>query len=156
MSIGAMSTIGRREVFCVLYSKTVLPHRPVCFCWLRAEKCVSNKALQRKPNFREIVFSSAVCPHLAAILQHAVCEATVALCADLHIVGALQQQSLLQVACGLVHVGNAVLAVVSEVLGCFSGQEPQEGQLDCCSVGSRAILSVAELYDRGRGQGIKD
>ena len=113
-------------------------------------------ALQRKPNFREIVFSSAVCPHLAAILQHAVCEATVALCADLHIVGALQQQSLLQVACGLVHVGNAVLAVVSEVLGCFSGQEPQEGQLDCCSVGSRAILSVAELYDRGRGQGIKD
>lgn len=32
MSIGAMSTIGRREVFCVLYSKTVLPHRSVCFC----------------------------------------------------------------------------------------------------------------------------
>ena len=42
MSIGAMSTIGRREVFCVLYSKTVLPHRPVCFCWWWTEKCVNS------------------------------------------------------------------------------------------------------------------
>lgn len=53
MSIGAMSTIGRREVFCVLYSKTVLPHRPVCFCWLRVEKCVnSNLTIQWQFTFK--------------------------------------------------------------------------------------------------------
>lgn len=100
-------------------------------------------------NIKEIIFFwlcvAAVCSHLAAILQHAVCEATVALCADLHVVGALQQQGLLQVACGLVHVGNAVLAVVSEVLGCFSGQKSQEGQLDAGSIGSGAVLSIVEL-----------
>lgn len=46
MSIGAMSTMGRREVFCVLYSKTVLPHRPVCFCGRREEKkSLSTQAL---------------------------------------------------------------------------------------------------------------
>lgn len=32
ISMGAMSTMGRREVFCDLYSITVLPHCPVCFC----------------------------------------------------------------------------------------------------------------------------
>lgn len=31
ISIGAMSTMGRREVFCDLYSITVFPHCPVCF-----------------------------------------------------------------------------------------------------------------------------
>lgn len=31
-SRGAMSTMGRREVFCDRYSITVLPHCPVCFC----------------------------------------------------------------------------------------------------------------------------
>lgn len=31
MSMGAMSTMGRREVFCDRYSMTVLPHLPVCF-----------------------------------------------------------------------------------------------------------------------------
>lgn len=32
ISMGAMSTMGRREVFCDLYSITVLPQCPVCFC----------------------------------------------------------------------------------------------------------------------------
>lgn len=100
------------------------------------------------------LYFAAVCPHLAAILQHAVCEATVALRADLHIVGALQQQTLLQVARGLVHVGNTVLAVVSQVLGRFSGQKPQEGELDTGSYGSRAFLSVAELYKQKRSRAI--
>lgn len=31
MSIGAMSMMGRREVFCDRYSIIVLPHLPVCF-----------------------------------------------------------------------------------------------------------------------------
>ena len=88
--------------------------------------------------------------HRAAILADAVCEAAVALGSDLDIVGALEKQSLLQVARGGVHVGNAVLAVVSEVLGCFIGQKPQEGQLDTGSAGSRAILRVVELYNQTR------
>lgn len=90
-------------------------------------------------------FTAVVCPHLASILHHAVCEATVALCADLHIVGALQQQSLLQVACAKVHVGNTVLTVVGQVLGCLIGQKSQEVELDTGNVGNRPILSVAEL-----------
>lgn len=36
ISMGAMSTMGRREVFCDLYSNIVLPHCPVCLC--RKEK----------------------------------------------------------------------------------------------------------------------
>lgn len=39
MSRGAMSTIGRREVFDDLYSITVLPHFPVCFCWRKEKQC---------------------------------------------------------------------------------------------------------------------
>lgn len=37
-SMGAMSTIGSLDVFWVLYSITVLPHWPVCFCGGK-EKC---------------------------------------------------------------------------------------------------------------------
>jgi len=85
------------------------------------------------------------CTYLAVILQHTVGEATVALSTDLHIVRAHQHQSFLQVSCGLVHIGNAVFAVISEGLGCFSGQKSQESQLD---VGSRAILRIAELWSQ--------
>lgn len=35
ISMGAMSRMGRREVFCDLYSITVLPHFPVCLCRAR-------------------------------------------------------------------------------------------------------------------------
>lgn len=38
MSIGAMSTMGRREVFCERYSMTVLPHFPVCFWGKNGQK----------------------------------------------------------------------------------------------------------------------
>lgn len=89
-----------------------------------------------------------VCSHLAAILQHAVRESAVALCTDLHIVGALQQHGLLQVARALVHVGDAVLAVVGQVLGRLSGQKPQKVQLDTGSNGGRSVLGVAELHQR--------
>lgn len=89
------------------------------------------------------LLDSAYSPHLAAVLHHAVSEAAVALSSDLHVVGALEQQTLLQVAGGCVHVGHAVLAVVGEVLRCFRGQQPQEGQLDTGGVGT--VLSVAEL-----------
>lgn len=88
---------------------------------------------------------SGICTHLAAIVQHTVCETTVALCADFHIVRAQQQQSLLQVTCGLVHVSNAVFAVVSQILAGLSIQKPQEVQLDTGSVGSRTILGIAKL-----------
>ena len=52
----------------------------------------------------------------AAILADAVGETAVALGSDLDVVGSLQQEGLLQVAGGLVHVGDAVLAVVGDVL----------------------------------------
>lgn len=90
--------------------------------------------------------ASEVCSHLAAVLQHAVRESAVALRADLHVIGALQQHSFLQVARVLVHVGNAVLAVVGQVLGRLSGQKSQKVQLDSGSDGSGAVLGVAELH----------
>lgn len=81
----------------------------------------------------------------ATILQYAVGEAAVALSSDLHIIGALQQHSLLQVARGGVHVGHAVLAVVGEVLGGLSGKQPQERHLDGGGVWCQAVVTVVEL-----------
>lgn len=81
----------------------------------------------------------------AAVLQYAVGEAAVALSSDLHVVGALQQHGLLQVARGGVHVGHAVLAVVGEVLGGLGGEQPQEGHLDGGGIGCQAVVAVVEL-----------
>jgi len=85
------------------------------------------------------------CMFLAAVLQDAVGEAAVALGADADVVGALQQQGLLQVARAVLHVGHAVLTVVREVLGRLRGQQPQEGQLHAGGGGRRALLGVAEV-----------
>lgn len=82
----------------------------------------------------------------AAVLQHAVSKAAVAFGSDLHVVGALQQHGLLQVARRGVHVGHAVLAVVGEVLGSLSGQQPQERHLNGGSVGCQAVITIVELY----------
>lgn len=81
----------------------------------------------------------------AAILQYAVGEATIALSSDLHVIGALQQHSLLQVACGGVHVGHTVLAVVGEVLRGLSGKQSQERHLDGGGVWCQAVVTVVEL-----------
>lgn len=83
--------------------------------------------------------------HRAAILQHRIREPAVALSPDLHIIGTLDEQGLLEVASCFVQVGYAVLAVVSDVLGAFSGQQAQEGHLDVGSVGSQVVIPVAEL-----------
>ena len=90
-------------------------------------------------------------PHRASVLHDAVGEAAVALGSDLHVVGALQQQRLLQVARGGVQVGHAVPAVVGEVLGRLGGQQPQEGHLDGGRVGRQAVVAVAELRGAGGG-----
>ncbi len=86
--------------------------------------------------------------HLAAILKYSICKAAVALCSDLHIIGALQQNGLLQVAYGLVHVSNAVLAVVGDGLSGLSRQQSQEVQLDGGSTRSLAAISIAELLEK--------
>lgn len=88
-----------------------------------------------------------VCPqsYRAAVLQYAVGEAAVALSSDLHVIGALQQHGLLQVARGGVHVGHAVLAVVGEVLRGLGGEQPQEGHLDGGGVWCQAVVAVVEL-----------
>lgn len=88
---------------------------------------------------------ASVHSYRATILQHAVGEAAVALSSDLHVIGALQQHSLLQVARRGVHVGHAVLAVVGEVLRDLSGQQPQESHLDGGGVWCQAVVAVVEL-----------
>lgn len=89
----------------------------------------------------------------AAILQGAICEPAIALGSDLHVVGSLYQESFLKVPRSLVHVGNAVLAVVGDILRAFSRQEAQEGHLDVGRVRSQVLISIAELErdqeDRG-------
>lgn len=108
-------------------------------------------------NKREVCVCVCVCTHVsvcvfrsfssyrAAVLQHAVGEAAVALSSDLHVIGALQQHSLLQVARGGVHVGHAVLAVVGEVLRSLSGKQPQERHLDGGGVWCQTVIAVVEL-----------
>lgn len=89
-------------------------------------------------------------PYRAAVLQDAVGEPAVALGSDLHVVGALDEEGFLQVARLLVHVGDAVLAVVGDVLGALGGQQAEEGQLDAGGVGRQALIAVAELWGRGK------
>ena len=93
--------------------------------------------------------------HRAAILQHAVGEAAVALGSDLDLVGSLQQQSLLQVARGRVHVGHAVLAVVGEVLGRLVGHEAEEGHLDVDVLRLGALGAILELRREAAVRGFK-
>lgn len=57
--------------------------------------------------------------HRATILSNAVCESTVAFCSDFNLIGTLQQDGLLQITSFFVHVGNAVLTVVCDVLCCL-------------------------------------
>lgn len=78
----------------------------------------------------------------ATVLADAVCESTVAFCSDFNFVGALEKHSLLQVACLLIHVGDAVLAVVCDVLGCLRGHQAQEGHLDGNVTSKDAIIST--------------
>ena len=93
-----------------------------------------------------VYFDESVLSYRAAVLHHAVCEAAVALGPDLHVVGALQQHGLLQVARWGVHVGHAVLTVVGEVLRRLGGQQPQEGHLNGRGVDCQAVVTIAELY----------
>ncbi len=89
-------------------------------------------------------------PYRASILQDAVGETAVALGSDLDLVGALEEQGLLEVASSGIHVGNAVLAVVGDVLGCLGGHETQEGQLDVDILWERALAAILELCGEKR------
>lgn len=60
--------------------------------------------------------------HRAAVLQGRVREPAVALSPHLHIIGALDEQGLLEVAGSFVQVGDAVLTVVGDVLRALGGQ----------------------------------
>ena len=83
--------------------------------------------------------------HRAAILADGVCESAVSLGSDLHVVGALQKQCLLQVAGVVVHVGHAVLAVVGDVLAGLVGHQAHEGHLDVDILLVGAIGAILEL-----------
>lgn len=83
--------------------------------------------------------------HSAAVLQHGEGEAAVALCPQLHIVGASEHHSLLQAAALSIHVGNAVLAVVGDVLASLVGQQAHEGQLGGHALGAKGLVVVGKL-----------
>lgn len=86
--------------------------------------------------------------HRAAIFSDTVCETAVAFCSDLNLIGALEKQSLLKIACGLIHVGNAVLAVICNVLGGLSGHKAQEGKLDVDILRVGALTDILKLERR--------
>lgn len=92
-----------------------------------------------------LLIVSTTVSHRASILQDAVGEAAVALCSDLNLVGALEEQSLLEVSGSGIHVGDAVLAVVGDILGGLSGHETQEGQLDVDILWQRTLAAILEL-----------
>ena len=84
----------------------------------------------------------------AAVLADAVCEAAVSFGSDLHVVGALEQQRLLPVACGSVCVGDAVLAVVCDVLRRLVGHQAHEGHLNTDVLRIGALAAILELQVR--------
>lgn len=86
----------------------------------------------------------------AAILADGVRKAAVALGSDLHVVGSLEQQSLLQVAGGSIHVGHTVFAVVCDVLGGLVGHQAHEGHLDADVLRVRSLVAVLELGNEVR------
>jgi len=88
--------------------------------------------------------------HRAAILADAVCEAAVALGSDLDVIGALEKQGLLQVSGGRIHVGNAVLAVVCDVLRGLVGHQAHEGNLDADILRISFTAAILELQDEGK------
>lgn len=88
--------------------------------------------------------------HRAAILRDTVCEAAVALGSDLNVVGTLEEQGLLQVATGGVHVGNAVLAVVCDVLRGLVGHQAHESHLNVDVLGISSVGAILELHGRRR------
>jgi len=88
--------------------------------------------------------------HRAAVLGDAVGEAAVAFSPDLDLVGALEEKGLLQVARVLVHVGDAVLAVVGDVLVGLGGHQAEEGQLDGDVGWVGALTTILELPEKRR------
>lgn len=87
--------------------------------------------------------------HRAAIHKRAVGESTVAFAPELDLVGALEEQGLLEVTSLLVHVGYAVLAVIGDVLGGLGGHQAQEGQLDSDIGRIGTFASILELESIG-------
>lgn len=95
-------------------------------------------------------------PYRASILQDAVGETTVTLGSDLNLIGTLEEKGLFKVSSSGVHVGNAVLAVVCEVLGCLSGHEAQEGQLDVDILWQRALAAILKLCRKNKSRKVTD
>lgn len=81
----------------------------------------------------------------AAVLDDGVSEAVVAQRSQLLAVGALEDQSLLQVGAQLVLISDAVPAVVGDALVRLFGQKLQQLYLNCHRIRLILIISVAEL-----------
>ena len=81
----------------------------------------------------------------AFVFHHGVSKAVVALCLQLHVVGSLEDQGLLQVVGLGILVGHRVLAVVGNGLGRLLRQQTDEGHLDRDRVGRLVFVAVGEL-----------
>ena len=87
----------------------------------------------------------------AFVLHHGVSESVVALCLELQVVGALEDQGLLQVVGLGVLVGHRVLAVVGDGLGRLLRQQADEGHLDRDGVDRLVFVAIGELDGEKRG-----
>lgn len=81
----------------------------------------------------------------AAVLRDRVAETGVSLRSQLLAVSALQNQSFLQLAAGLVFVGHRVPAVEGDVLVRLCRQKLEQLQLDGCCVPQLVPVSITEL-----------
>lgn len=86
--------------------------------------------------------------HSATVLHHREGETAVALSPQLHIVGAGKHHSLIQAAALSIHVGNAVPAVVGDVLASLVGQQAHEGQLGGHALRADGLVIVGELWKK--------
>lgn len=84
----------------------------------------------------------------AAIHKDSVSEPAVSLGDKFNIIGALQNDSLIQAASLLIQVGDAVPAVVGDVLGSAVGQQAHEGKLSGHFLGGHSFCVVFKLQGK--------
>ena len=92
-----------------------------------------------------MLFPYSTITYRAAIYKNSVSESAVALGNKFDIIGSLQNDSLFQVASFLIHVCNAVLAMVGDVLRGMVGQQTHEGKLGSHFLGGYSFNIIFKL-----------
>ena len=83
--------------------------------------------------------------YCTAIFQNCIHVFAVSFSLDLSFHRAHQLQGFFNVPTGLIHVGNAVLAVVGDVLGGTAGEDAEECQLNFRDILREVRISIAKL-----------